>query len=52
MTKDIVQQLEKTTNEMLQLVSSFNEEEMNSVPFKDSWTAAQVADHITKSNAS
>lgn len=52
MKKDIVEQLEETTNELLQLVSSFGEEEMNSVPFKDSWTAAQVADHITKSNAS
>jgi hypothetical protein len=37
---------------MLQLVSSFNEDEMNSMPFKDSWTAAQVAEHVTKSNAS
>ena len=52
MTKDIIEQLGETTNEMLQLVSSFNEDEMNSVPFKDSWTAAQVAEHVTKSNAS
>ena len=52
MKKDIVEQLEETTNELLQLVSSFGEEEINSLPFKDSWTAAQVADHITKSNAS
>ena len=52
MKKDIVEQLGETTNEMLQLVSSFNEEEMNSMPFKDSWTAAQVAEHVTKSNAS
>jgi hypothetical protein len=44
--------LEEITNEMLQLVSSFNEDEMNSMPFKDSWTAAQVAEHVTKSNAS
>jgi bacterioferritin (cytochrome b1) len=52
MTKDIIEQLGETTNEMLQLVSSFNEDEMNSMPFKDSWTAAQVAEHVTKSNAS
>src|SRR5437870_9896241 len=52
MTKDITGQLERTTNELLQVVSSFKEEEINTIPFKDSWTAAQVAEHVTKSNES
>jgi hypothetical protein len=52
MTKNIADQLEETTNEFLQLVSSFKEHEINTIPFKDSWTAAQIAEHVTKSNAS
>src|SRR4051794_12655536 len=52
MTKNIADQLEEITNEFLQLVSSFKEQEINTIPFKDSWTAAQIAEHVTKSNAS
>ena len=52
MTKDIREQVEETTNELLKLVLSFREEEMNVIPFKDSWTVAQVAEHVTKSNIS
>ncbi len=43
--------LDVTTGELLQLASSLNEETINTVPFKDSWTAAQVADHVAKSTA-
>lgn len=34
------------------LLDAFSGEGFNEVPFKDSWTAAQVADHITRSNRS
>ncbi len=49
-TKELSASLAKTTSGLLQLVSSFSEKEINTIPFKDSWTAAQVAEHITRSN--
>lgn len=42
--------LDDTTSELLTLISSLDETEMNIIPFKDSWTVAQLASHITKSN--
>ena len=42
--------LDQTTSEFLKVLSSFNEEEINRIPFQNSWTAAQVADHVNKSN--
>jgi hypothetical protein len=38
--------------EILVLASSFSEETINQAPFEGSWTAAQVLDHVTKSNIS
>jgi len=38
------------TNEFLKWVRSFSEEELNSVPYPGSWTAAQVVEHVTRSN--
>src|SRR5258706_6548889 len=49
-TTELFADLNTTTNELLELISSANETTLNSVPFKDSWTAAQLASHITKSN--
>lgn len=37
---------------LLHLVNSFSEKGFNTIPFEGSWTAAQVTDHITKSNKS
>ena len=51
-TKEILSLLEGATSEFLAVVSSFNEERINTVPFENSWTAAQVADHVTQSNRS
>ena len=45
-------QLHQTTFEFLRLVKSFDKQEINMVPFEKSWSAAQVADHVTKSNIS
>ncbi len=51
-TKELFASYDKTTTELLQLVSSFSEKEINTIPYEDNWTAAQVATHITKSNTS
>ena len=42
-------QLIEATQEFFQLFSSFDDEQINTVPFLDSWTPAQVAQHILNS---
>lgn len=49
MSKEIINQLETALEETLELLSGFNEKEMNTVPFEGSWTAAQVCKHLYKS---
>lgn len=49
MSKEIINQLDAALGETLQLLSSFSEEDMNKVPFEGSWTAAQVGEHLYKS---
>ena len=39
----------KTTNELIQLISSSSEEQFNEIPFEGSWTVAQIGDHLLKS---
>lgn len=45
-TKD----LENTEAELLQLLSSFTQEEFNAIPFAGSWTAGQLAEHVLKAS--
>ena len=42
--------LEHTSSELVLLISSADSSTINTIPFKDSWTAAQIAAHILKSN--
>jgi len=49
MSKEIINQLETALNDTLQLLSSFSEKEINAIPFEGSWTAAQVCQHLYKS---
>jgi len=42
--------LDDVTSEFTELISSFTEMQINELPFPGSWTAAQVADHVAKSN--
>ncbi|MGI8952689.1 MAG: DinB family protein [Chitinophagaceae bacterium] len=51
-TEKLFASLDETTSELLELISLSDEKIINTVPFKDSWTAAQLAEHITKSNKS
>jgi len=50
MTKEILRDSENTNAELLQLFSSFKQEQINVVPFEGSWTAAQLAEHLLKSD--
>jgi len=47
-----LEEFSPTVNELLKTIQNFDEEQINKVPFKDSWTAAQVTAHVTKSNKS
>lgn len=42
-------EIKNSTDELLQLLSSLSEGQLNQVPFEGSWTAGQVGDHLLKS---
>lgn len=44
--------LEKSFRNFFLLINEFDNEKLNTIPFKGSWTAAQVSEHVTKSNRS
>jgi len=50
--EDVLESVEKTTSDLFQLLDRFDQQNINRIPFEDSWTAAQLADHITRSNLS
>jgi hypothetical protein len=49
MEKEITTLFEQTIKKFRELVESFNQENINLVPFENSWTGAQVTDHVLKS---
>ncbi len=49
-TQDLFVSLGNTITELVELISSADSTKINAIPFNDSWTAAQLASHITKSN--
>lgn len=49
MSKPIYEELAETGKELTNILSSFDEKQINEVPFAGSWTAGQVAEHVLKS---
>ena len=49
-TQELFTSLNEIWSEFLNLVFSVDEQDINIVPFEDSWTVAQLATHVTKSN--
>ena len=49
MKEEIVQRIHPVFEELEKVITAFSEEQINIVPFENSWTAGQVADHIIKS---
>ena len=49
-TGELFVTLDNTTSELIELISSFSETQINEIPSAGSWTAAQLAEHVTKSN--
>jgi hypothetical protein len=48
--RELIKSFDAATNEFLDLISSASEQEINTIPFSGSWTAAQLCEHVTKSN--
>ena len=48
--KQISAAINTTINDLMQLLSSFNDEQINVVPFTGSWTAGQLSKHVLMSN--
>ncbi|HEY5369476.1 MAG TPA: SRPBCC domain-containing protein [Hanamia sp.] len=49
MITQITTEFEKTSDELLQIILSTNEEPLYEIPFEGSWSVAQVGDHLLKS---
>jgi hypothetical protein len=49
MKEEILNRFDKTTGELIGLLTPLSQEQLNTVPFKDSWTAGQVGDHLIQS---
>lgn len=47
--KQLHQQFDQASAELVQSLTSLGEDQLNRVPFKGSWTAAQLGDHLLKS---
>jgi hypothetical protein len=47
----IFDELENTVTQFAQLVSEFDDESLNEIPFEGSWTAGQVAEHVILSDS-
>lgn len=46
MEKELVNEVERTSDELVQIIGRFEQDIFNKIPFKDSWTPGQVAEHI------
>jgi DinB family protein len=49
MKNDLQSELTNTKQDLLNALSLFDQENINVVPFEDSWTGGQVAEHVLKS---
>jgi hypothetical protein len=50
-TEILLADLDSNTNELLQTIAAFTNEQFNVVPYKGSWTAGQVAEHLLKAES-
>ncbi len=50
--EELLGSLKNMVLELMQVLNGFDGQNINTVPFEGSWTAAQVVDHVTRSNMS
>ncbi len=46
---DLLNEIDDTVSELVEVMTSLDEDEVNMIPYKDGWTAGQLFQHITKS---
>lgn len=51
-TEELLISLDKAFSNFFLVLNEFDQLQLNTLPFEGSWSAAQVADHVTKSNRS
>ncbi|HET8803836.1 MAG TPA: DinB family protein [Aequorivita sp.] len=49
MNTELLNRFDTATKNLMQQLSSLNDEQLNAVPFKGSWTAGQLGNHLYKS---
>ena len=49
--EEIAQQADKTLTELIEMVEAVPVDKFNTVPFKDSWTAGELTQHMVMSNS-
>ncbi|AWW31019.1 DinB family protein [Echinicola strongylocentroti] len=49
--KDVFAALKEISQQLITMLSSLSEKQLNTVPFEGSWTAGQVGNHLLKSYA-
>lgn len=49
--EELAKQADQTLTELIELVEAIPTEKFNTVPFKDSWTAGQLTQHMVMSNS-
>jgi len=47
--RELLEAIDRVVSEVKQMSLSLDDNKINTVPYKDSWTAAQVLNHVTKS---
>lgn len=52
MATEIFYELQETFAELFRLLALLDQEKINTVPFENSWTPAQIAEHVKRSNKS
>ena len=45
-TQKVQREADETLAQLIQLLSKFNQEQLNTAPFESSWTAGQLAQHL------
>lgn len=46
---ELLDQIDEAVSQLIDLMSTLDEKEINTIPYQDSWTAGQLFQHITKS---
>lgn len=50
-TIKLMQEINQTADIFINLISRFDNKQLNTIPFQGSWTAGQVADHVIKATS-